>query len=472
MQSNPAIAYFSIAKFSYTSTSVDHSGPLAWTHVNTNGDLQCIFEKIAGSTLTGPPRLLLRVIRNDGILEQIDLLHFVRIFSNFSSPANGPRPTKQLFAVVVKSPCLAVKYPQSASYVRRFQIKFSRATDYFNALAHLSEINCPLIEGSMSQAPRRQTSSSTWASSVQMSAASVDESHAMTSSHTTPIPFFAMPSYAPGSITTPDPPPSSCTSTSYQRSIYQGPPPVYNPKGITPGNERPKQTTSKPDNVIPKLTRPTLTRPVSTPAYDEAQLDRMLPPKRDLPFLKPTRKGLVRQGSSNNVATIPTTAEEQIRVEVRTQSQIERYASLASDSQSQSLVPTQTYQDSLVTLSQDELEPSQVQQCPVSTPVPVSNHVMERGRLESMNVTAALSPEPAGSSDCVIIERGPAQLQHLQRPLTSEKNELSLYLSSPTAERTAFLQDWMCDLLQDDEFMTLCQDTEGVWKRFAFGIKP
>lgn len=51
------------------------------------------------------------------------------------------------------------------------------------------------------------------------------------------------------------------------------------------------------------------------------------------------------------------------------------------------------------------------------------------------------------------------------------ENQLSLYLSSPTPERIAFLENWMCELIEDDRFMTLCQDVEATWRRFAFGMK-
>ncbi|KAJ5669670.1 hypothetical protein N7462_010740 [Penicillium macrosclerotiorum] len=53
----------------------------------------------------------------------------------------------------------------------------------------------------------------------------------------------------------------------------------------------------------------------------------------------------------------------------------------------------------------------------------------------------------------------------------SVEDQLSLYLASPTEERIAFLENWMCELIEDEQFMTLCQDVEGTWKRFAFGIK-
>jgi hypothetical protein len=56
-------------------------------------------------------------------------------------------------------------------------------------------------------------------------------------------------------------------------------------------------------------------------------------------------------------------------------------------------------------------------------------------------------------------------------PTTSIENQLEQYASSPSAERIAFLENWMCELIDDDKFLALCQDVEGTWRRFAFGRK-
>jgi hypothetical protein len=51
------------------------------------------------------------------------------------------------------------------------------------------------------------------------------------------------------------------------------------------------------------------------------------------------------------------------------------------------------------------------------------------------------------------------------------EDQLAEYLAHPTAERLAFLENWMCELIEDEQFMTLCQDVESTWRRFAFGQK-
>jgi hypothetical protein len=54
----------------------------------------------------------------------------------------------------------------------------------------------------------------------------------------------------------------------------------------------------------------------------------------------------------------------------------------------------------------------------------------------------------------------------------SVEEQLSEYVKAPTKERSAFLEKWMCELIQDDNFVSLCEDVEGTWRRFAFGVKP
>lgn len=63
----PQILRLTIAKFSHTTTAIDHNGPLTWNHVTGHGDLVCIFEKLQDATST-PARLIQRVVRGDVIL--------------------------------------------------------------------------------------------------------------------------------------------------------------------------------------------------------------------------------------------------------------------------------------------------------------------------------------------------------------------------------------------------------------------
>lgn len=63
--------------------------------------------------------------------------------------------------------------------------------------------------------------------------------------------------------------------------------------------------------------------------------------------------------------------------------------------------------------------------------------------------------------------------QQPQRPPPPQQptitTDLTTYTNTPTPERITRLETWICEHIQDDEFLRLCQDVEGVWKRVAFG---
>ena len=51
-----------------------------------------------------------------------------------------------------------------------------------------------------------------------------------------------------------------------------------------------------------------------------------------------------------------------------------------------------------------------------------------------------------------------------------EVSDLLEYAKRPTAERTAALEVLIGEFLQDDNFVTLCEDVERVWQRMALGM--
>ena len=61
------VHHFTIAKFSHTTTLIDHVGPLTWNHVTGNGELHCIFEKIADPSLVSSS-LTQKVLRGNDML--------------------------------------------------------------------------------------------------------------------------------------------------------------------------------------------------------------------------------------------------------------------------------------------------------------------------------------------------------------------------------------------------------------------
>lgn len=199
---------------------------------------------------------------------------------------------------------------------------------------------------------------------------------------------------------------------------------------------------------------------ITPTCYDENKLNQMLPPKRHLPFAKPSQKRIRTNSSQPDMApsmSQTTTVDQifeppssQIRNPLTRRDNLERCDSIQSDSQSQSLVPTQPYPDAVDTAPASPEPPS-------TQPYPLSTAVNE------FQVPGSTLRAPAGPND--------ARVQQTQPAAGTVEDNLALYLASPTPERVAFLENWMCELIEDDKFMQLCQDVEGTWRRFAFGIK-
>lgn len=116
------LARVSLAKFSHTTTSSSHNGPLNWSHIFGNGDITAILESHVAS------RVLLKVFQGHEILvlehprpqnttnmaqEEVDLTYHTQEAAR--QTGNQIKPT---FAVIVKPPCLAVKYPTGGNCVR------------------------------------------------------------------------------------------------------------------------------------------------------------------------------------------------------------------------------------------------------------------------------------------------------------------------------------------------------------------
>ncbi|KAJ5720856.1 uncharacterized protein N7483_008790 [Penicillium malachiteum] len=462
---HPQITRLPLAKFSHTTTTIDHGGLLSWNHINSTGDLTCILELLAGGGAT-LPRLVIRIARNDGILEQLDLSHFSHMLAAQSQSGQSALQAKAPFAVVVKSPCLAVKYPHSSTHIRRFQIKFCQSTDYFTALALLSQANCPFTEGSTAtQPPGRPPTASSWASFHVPGVASNAGSTTITSDNETTVPYFPMPGYMPSGLTTPHPP-SSSSSTMFnlitqnaQAQCLAGPTDVQQLKK-KPAKASAKQKASGKANP----------RPATAPAYHGQQLDEMLPPRRDLPFLKSSQKKSQKEekeGSQASQLSQATPTEQIIDVSRNQQSVLpvnqtvpvcpesQVPDSQVSDSQSQFIAPTQPYLDPFCPAPSSQRQDTQL------------GKYLSHGSTEQQNVVSGVETIPCSQE---LDEDVTATTDKGSKSAIPE-DQLSAYLSAPTAERVALLENWMCDLIEDDKFMVLCQDVESTWKRFAFGMR-
>ncbi|KAI5305737.1 hypothetical protein KEM56_003461 [Ascosphaera pollenicola] len=148
----------SIPKFSYATSTSPSSSSASWTHITSAGhsDLKVDFY-IQGTGGFSQKTRTLRISRNKELLENLDLTWLAQNVVH-SVAAMGPsnRGARSPIAVIVKSPCLAVRYQTNQQQIRRFQIKFGSNDDYMRAVSILSDAGCPVTESSMIQSQLQQ----------------------------------------------------------------------------------------------------------------------------------------------------------------------------------------------------------------------------------------------------------------------------------------------------------------------------
>lgn len=82
----------------------------------------------------------------------------------------------------------------------------------------------------------------------------------------------------------------------------------------------------------------------------------------------------------------------------------------------------------------------------------------------------ASTPKPTQTHPIIETQHPPSQpLPQLQPQSDPLATALAEYVSAPTAERMSILEGSMASAFEDDRFIQLCQDLEGVWGRIAFG---
>ncbi|OJD14174.1 hypothetical protein AJ78_05461 [Emergomyces pasteurianus Ep9510] len=526
-----------ILKFSYSTASADRTSPLGWTHLSSSGDLAVVFDHImppetSSAFCQGDRRL--RVFRSGAIMEQLNLNSLAREAAAVPSHAFAQN-MKPPVAIIVKSPCLAVRYPMRNDQTRRFQIKFSSDADYSTVISIFNKLGCPITHSAI-VSPQQASSNRPFSSTSQTPSLLQIGSGA----HATPPVLSARPTReqyhgrpCPSSLTEQNTSGSVISSfsnisasTSSGNQVNQRPHtsavfipstgPAYN--FTTPnlshvdmqGQSSTPFHTAK-QNMVPisekhaDARQPSdwafKDRPVTSPALpDVDSLNKILPPKRDLPFAKPGTKPRSRHPShSRGPANRLTRTAQPSGLSSPSISQ-----AAASTFNTNENPPAKTNQESngIVTkwgANGDSTNPyppfrrtqaretlegnntSTSQKSTSSTGIDPSasftngagngqseesNNVSNEVAMTTQNAIVSATPQlsaercPGGG---FIFSAEPTNTRDIS------PSELSAYLSTRSPERTALVESWVCSQLENDSFLALCQDVEGVWRRIAFG---
>lgn len=202
--------------------------------------------------------------------------------------------------------------------------------------------------------------------------------------------------------------------------------------------------------------------------HDVDQLNQMLPPKRDLPFSKPTTRkpqaASLTQTTQKHPHSAPSPGSQHTEPTKDPQADPQPFMvepntySALPDSDSQLLSQTNACPEASQPLFLYE-EPTASQKT-----APVCESVEQTPQVPRVQNTLHTQDNLTTSNS----NDNPASKPNNKLTGLTE-DHLAQYLSSPTAERIAFLENWMCELIDDDSFMTLCEDVDGTWRRFAFG---
>ncbi|KKA25794.1 hypothetical protein T310_0180 [Rasamsonia emersonii CBS 393.64] len=500
------VAHFALGKYSQAITSIDHNGPVNWNHLHGNGDLSVVFEKhslSASATSSGHETLYLKVIHGQRNLEELDLNYLAREATQ-QALSRQARSVKPVVAVIVKLPCIAIRYPGRVG-----QLKFSSDRDYYTALAILSEINCPFTEPAASHTSRSTSlrpasSSSQMMMSVSSSFAPPEDwgyqSPAMSGLNPRGNGLSRSQSTVGSSSET-----RSSISASSTRSSLSSHTACHPNENMAPPMNNTAENGSRPVTQHLGSTRSEVglrghgtsqsnERPTTAPAFHDPQaLNQALPPKRELPFSRPGNSYTSSKLSSTKPSSTNGTGSG-LQADML-DGLSSTSGSLSRRSGHEKLIGQNDAAASSLgqpfTLKEAEKRWSVNQDQVLNQPSATSRSTSSpTGRLIRSATTASHQPgfhfqSPQAQTGASPISNVPSDLESRQQSTTVASNDtisiplpsqapinsadLSSYLEIPESERSALVDSWICEQLEDDGFVTLCQDVERVWRRIAFG---
>ncbi|PKY03170.1 hypothetical protein P168DRAFT_328238 [Aspergillus campestris IBT 28561] len=217
----------------------------------------------------------------------------------------------------------------------------------------------------------------------------------------------------------------------------------------------------------PSTQAPVAPRPSTATTFRAIRpLEELLPPKRDLPFANPVAKractttarpATVAHGSGpsrgpicraeaarNLAGPVSSLDSWNTQIQQRPEPQSSKLLTLKYHHSTPNILDTATH-------------------LPLPQPLPTTTSPSCVISSDQNTNAPSTKPKPSPST----IHKSPQQPQ--QHPNELTMLDLSSYLSEPTPQRTANLQNWICEHIDDDSFLQLCQDVEGAWVRIALG---
>ncbi|KAF2494530.1 hypothetical protein BU16DRAFT_511024 [Lophium mytilinum] len=100
-------------------------------------------------------------------------------------------------------------------------------------------------------------------------------------------------------------------------------------------------------------------------------------------------------------------------------------------------------------------------------PSQIPEHAPKR---PTTSTSAASNTRQAPPSAASSIDRVVAQISAEASSSLSSTNNLAFYAAQTGDDRATVISDWMMQHIEDDGFMTLCEDVLGCWRRIGLGL--
>lgn len=94
--------------------------------------------------------------------------------------------------------------------------------------------------------------------------------------------------------------------------------------------------------------------------------------------------------------------------------------------------------------------------------------VMISNNESSASITTAEPPPPSPQSYLDLLDT--FMRRHRSGPVPKELGEGPGYVDGSEDQRQAILNDFICENLENPEFLQLCEDTEKAWRRIGLGM--
>ncbi|KAF2098186.1 hypothetical protein NA57DRAFT_57352 [Rhizodiscina lignyota] len=509
---HPRSADFSLPllKFSFATDS-QGAAKFSWKHAYE--DLSIMFDSFRSSATYLSPNaaepLMMKVVQGHNILEHVDIVD--RVQQSKQAIADSKKWNVQLRSEQLPTSALhrrvactiALRYTAAdGNSVRRIQLKFASINDFDTALSYFERIGCPLIasappsEGTASSVDSRPSTSTGFTEALRYASSEpkLDDSIRPVSSYASAVTHLE--SREPSSVSAYglNNPTGSAGTPSNSFAVPELPQHVQHqvllqrsltsPRGsqirrpssagnvATHGQQLsighapylvsdPATDQIKPDSFFPTSSparNPSAQRPATAPMYslDDPFAD-MIPPPRELPFSRPGSNKTTRPSSSSlDLPPLPK-------------------PKLVGDKSERSWLHDMSAQIPLQDTNKAKMQH-------VSKKRPAAG----KGKAESKRpVTASssslasdhvLTDVPQRSSSLTLAESWQerptpvAKLTELLQASESSsdcKENLALYAAQPYDLRAETLESLIAQVLEDENFKTLCEDVEGCWKRIG-----